>query len=388
MTVRHAVERRDQAVANAPAKPNLGETAKQAIDQQQAMLDALLPPEVSRDRFKAMTLTALKDTPKLLECFATRDGAVSFTLAMAQAAMVGLEVNTPLEEAWLLPRNVKDRQANVWRTEAELSIGYRGFLKLARRTGNVRAALAEVVYSEDEFDWWRDLDGDHLIHRPAKGDRGELAFAYCIVRFFRGDPAFRVLSKAEVHDRRASSESYKRDVKNSTTWSPWSQPHKVDAMWRKSAVRAIFPYLDHSVEVQAILDSDEQRLRYDPDRQAIDVASEPATPAGFEISPADLPELPTPAADGGPPDGGANPMATPPQLRKVNTLLTRKLGVSGDARFGPITEILDLDRPVTSTKDLTHDEAERLCAVLVDRPDHQAVIEPDAPPPPTEEPGS
>lgn len=360
--VRTAVARRDEAAAQAPARMSLAETAKAAIERQTSMLDAILPSHVDRRRFAAMTLQALKDTPKLLECFATQEGGESFILAVSQAAIVGLEPNTPTEECWILPRNVKDRQTQQWRQEAELSIGYRGLLKLARRTGNVRYAGAEVVYENDEFDWHRGLAGDHLHHRPATGDRGPLAFAYALVRFHAGDPVFEVLSAAQVHDRRASSESWKRDQKNSTTYSPWSQPHKVDRMWRKSAVRAVFPYLDYSVEVQALLDRDERALTFDPVAGAIDVAPEPPDVG-------DLPALEAgdiPAASM-PDDGPVAPPATGPQLTAVNTLLGVKHGLSGDDRFPWLTDWAD--RPITSTKDLSFDEAHLLIDQLGAKPD-------------------
>lgn len=362
--VRNAVARRDEAAAQAPAPVSLAEVAKQAIDHQTVMLDAILPAHVSRQRFSAMTLQAMKDTPQLLNCFATREGGASFILAVGQAALVGLEVNTPLEHAWIQPRRFKD-QAGNWQQGAELSIGYRGLLVLIRRTGNVRYAGAEVVYSNDEFEWGHGLEGDFLTHRPAKGDRGDLAYAYAVVRPHRGDPIFEVLNRDEVHARRASSESWKRDQSQGSAKSPWSQPHRVDRMWRKSAVRAIFPYLDSSVEVQRVLASDEQMARYDPERRAIDVTSDDGTSTSVSFD-VDLPEIGTGSGSVAH-DGPSQAMATDAQLRAVNTLLGAKKGARGSDRFFELDEILD--RSITSTKELTFDEASQVIDVLGSLPD-------------------
>lgn len=382
MSVRTAVARRDEvAVEQARQRPKtLPELAKEAVDNQSAMLDAILPSHVDRRRFSAMTLQALKDTPKLLECFATKEGCASFVLSVGQAAVVGLEPNTPTEECWILPRRnrYKDDSGQwVWRQEAELSLGYRGLLKLARRTGNVRAVLAQVVREGDEFEYGHGLDGDYLVHKPLKGGSEDrrLLYAYCVVRFHAGDPIFEVLDEAEVNARRASSESWKRDQRNDTSHSPWSQTHRIPRMWRKSAIRAIWPYLDFSIEVGQVVERDEKPLAYDPDRGVIEAPSEDAVeqPA-LEMGDFDLPE-PEPATGTGPieataSEGPAPRMATKDQLTAVNTLLGKKCGATGDDRLTALAQDDLLGRGVSSTKEITFDEASALIEHLGSLPDY------------------
>lgn len=379
MSVRNAVARRNEAAVeqanNGARPPSLAQLAKQAVERQAEMLDAILPSHVDRRRFSAMTLQALKDTPQLMECFATREGASSFLLSVGQAAVVGLEPNTPTEECWVLPRRVKDRDTKQWRQEAELSIGYRGLLKLARRTGNVRAVVAEVVREGDEFDYGHGLDGDYLVHKPLKGGSEDrpLQFAYCIVRFHQGDPIFEVLDEAQVNARRASSESWKRDQKNNTLYSPWSQPHRIARMWRKSAIRAIWPYLDFSIEEGQVVEREEKPLAYDPERGVIeapsdDVVDRPALGAGNFDVPVDLEDdvdaVEAPASE----PAAAERMATKDQLKAINTLLAKKAGAQGDDRFPALLDLLGRD--VNSTKEITFDEAGPLIERLGSMPDY------------------
>lgn len=279
--VRNAVAKRDQAAvaaAAAPKPPTMAQLAAQAIEGQAEMLDAVLPQHVDRKRFAAMCVAAVRATPDLAKCFADKRGAASFLIAASQAAIVGLEPNTPTQDCWILPRRAKvDGQ---WVQEAQLSIGYRGILKLARRgSGDVKEVFAEVVHEHDEFEWWRGLADDHLHHRPAKGDRGAMTHVYAVVRYQHGGVQFMVLDETEVNDRRARSDSWKSDVKNGTSYSPWNTSRR--AMWQKSGIRALSPYLDLTAEAAAAITQDDAPVRFD-DRAGAIVYDEAAATQAIE----------------------------------------------------------------------------------------------------------
>lgn len=57
-----------------------------------------LPSVITPERFTRMVFTALSSTPKLQQCTPQ-----SFLGAMMQAAQLGLEPNTPLGQAYLIP---------------------------------------------------------------------------------------------------------------------------------------------------------------------------------------------------------------------------------------------------------------------------------------------
>lgn len=263
MTVRNAVARREEAAVEEAKKPTLAQVARRYIDNQAAMLDAVLPAHVDRKRFAQMTINAVRQAPDLAACFATREGAASFLLVAGQAAAVGLEPNTPTQECWILPRKNRGRQ------EARLSIGYRGIIKLARRGGTIETIYAQAVRENDHFEWARGLESDTLEYRAGPGDeaeRGELTYAYAVARFKGGGYVFEVLDRIQVEKRRAMSESFRAKDNSSSPWIKWTEQ-----MWCKSAIRALAPYLDLSAEAIAVLDRDEQHLRFDPETGAIDV---------------------------------------------------------------------------------------------------------------------
>ncbi len=57
-----------------------------------------LPEVITPERFTRMALSALNTTPKLAEC-----SHMSFLSALMNAAQLGLEPNTPLGQAYLIP---------------------------------------------------------------------------------------------------------------------------------------------------------------------------------------------------------------------------------------------------------------------------------------------
>lgn len=241
-------------------KPSLAKIVNDALTdpRQVARFQAVLPRGFDITRFSNLVLTAVKTKPQLVQCFATEGGKVSLLLSVMQAAALGLEPDTPLQEAWLLPRKVKGQQ------ECQLSIGYVGIIKLARRSGEIRTIYAECVHQADEFTWRLGTD-PQIHHIPASGDRGPLTHAYAVVRYKDDGFNFVVLDEAAVNARRASSDSWRSET--SRPYSPWTT--NTEAMWRKSAVRALRPYLPLTAEAAQVLDRDEQVLTFADDGSII-----------------------------------------------------------------------------------------------------------------------
>jgi recombination protein RecT len=165
------------------------------------------------------------------------------------------------------------RRQNVW--EAQLMIGYRGLLKLARRSGTIQTIYAEVVREKDHFTWSRGLEADVLEHRPYDGPQdqpghagGELTHAYAVARYKAGGYSFMVLNRAQIEARRAMSDSFKAKNNSYSPWVKWPE-----SMWRKSAIRALIPYLDLSPDLERVISQDEKPLHFDDEAGVIEVAS-------------------------------------------------------------------------------------------------------------------
>lgn len=276
-TVTEAVAERNAV----PAQVSPATLAVQRINDVAPRFRAVLPRGWDMDRFTNLVLSCVKREPKLISCFGTPQGEASLIVAALQCAAIGLEPNTPLKEASLVPRRNKGVD------ECQLMIEYRGLIKLARRSGELSTVTAEVVRDRDEFSYTKGLEPT-LRHVPYDGDEdpGELTHCYAVAVFKDGGKQFVVLSRREVYnEHRAKSDSWRNE--RSRPYSPWTQFEA--SMWRKTAVRALEPFLPLTAEAAAGFDSDERVLSLDdgvimPSGEIIDI------PDDGEPEPIDAPD--------------------------------------------------------------------------------------------------
>jgi len=217
-------------------------SVKAFFESQKATLAAVLPKHVGPDRMLKIALGALRTTPKLMGCTVE-----SLFGAVVQCAQLGLEPNTPLGHAYLIP--FENKRKGVM--EVQIVFGYKGLIDLARRSGQVVSIAAHEVCEKDVFDFAYGLE-ERLEHKPALGERGKVIAFYSVAKLVGGGHAFEVMSARQIEEIRDSSQNYKfaRD-KSSTVWGQ----HHVE-MGRKTALRRLFKYLPVSIELAtaAVLD--------------------------------------------------------------------------------------------------------------------------------------
>jgi recombination protein RecT len=121
-------------------------------------------------------------------------------------------------------------------------VGYQGLIELIYRAGAVSSVVAEIVYSDDEFDYQpgRDDRPHHRVNWDA-ADRGalRLVYAYAVMKDGATSKVI-VLNRHDIDRIKASSASA------SSQYSPW-KTHE-GAMWLKSAVRQLAKWVPTSAE--------------------------------------------------------------------------------------------------------------------------------------------
>lgn len=188
--------------------------------QAQEQLAKVAARHLNPERMMRVMANALRATPALAEC-----EPMSLLGALMQCATLGLEPNTPLGHAYLIP----------FGKSVTLVVGYKGLADMARRSGLVVSLHSDVVYSDDELWSYEYGSGMHLRHKPGPREGRKVA-AYCYVKLRDGE-AFVVLPWPEVMRVRDLSQGYRRAVAKGDKTAPWVA-HE-DAMARKTALRAL-----------------------------------------------------------------------------------------------------------------------------------------------------
>ena len=205
-------------------------------------LKKALPSVMSPERFTRIALSALNNTPQLKQCT-----PMSFISALLTAAQLGLEPNTPLGQAYLIPYK------NKGTLECQFQIGYKGLIDLAYRNGQMQTIQAQAVYENDYFEYEYGLE-PKLIHRPAYSDRGEVTYFYGLFRTVNGGYGFSVMSKLDMD---AFAKTYSKAFDSS--YSPWKTNY--EEMAKKTVVKQALKYAPIKTDFQRALTADESIKR-------------------------------------------------------------------------------------------------------------------------------
>ena len=213
-------------IANAPnAAPQekKQKTIQNYIRQMSGEIKKALPSVMTPERFTRMVLSAISTTPALASCTPK-----SFLGAMMTAAQLGVEPNTPLGQAYLLPYK------NHGTLECQFQLGYKGLIDLAYRSGEVSVIQAHTVHANDDFEYSLGLQPT-LKHIPAKTNRGESVYYYAMFQTKDGGYGFEVMS---VEDVREHAAKYSKSFDSS--YSPWKT--NFDEMAKKTVLKKCLKY--------------------------------------------------------------------------------------------------------------------------------------------------
>lgn len=206
---------------NAIVEKNKEVSATQAMSgllkRMHTQIEKALPSVITPERFTRIALTAYSDNAALQKC-----DADSFLGAMMQAAQLGVEPNTPLGQAYLIPYGNK----------VQFQLGYRGMIDLAYRSGEIQMIQAHEVHENDEFEYELGLD-PKLRHIPALKNRGEVILYYAVFKLTNGGVGFEVMSKEDVETfAKKKSKTYRN--------GPWQTDF--DAMAKKTLVKRLLKF--------------------------------------------------------------------------------------------------------------------------------------------------
>lgn len=196
-------------------------------------LDTLLADtDITPQKFiRGVVLGLASADPRVLK--ASRN---SVLLACLEAAEMGLVPSGQFGGAYLV----------AYGKDAQLIVDWRGYIKMALRSGQVRKVEADNVYANDEFAYERGTS-EFIRHRPTlEVARGDWSHTYAIATLINGEKQFEVLTMAQVEAIRAGRKN---------TWV--DHPEE---MRRKTAVRRLFKYIPQAItpQLQYALERDDR----------------------------------------------------------------------------------------------------------------------------------
>lgn len=222
MGVKEALAERSET-QNKPIKLTKSMSIQDLIKAMEPEIKRALPQVITPERFTRMALSALNSTPKLKEC-----SQMSFLGALMNAAQLGLEPNTPLGQAYLIPYRNKGQM------ECQFQIGYKGLIDMVYRNEDIQTVQSQCVYENDEFEYELGLE-PKLVHKPALKDRGDLILVYALWKSKNGGYGFEVMSKEDIDAHaRKFSQSF------GSSYSPWKTNY--EEMTKKTVIKKCLKY--------------------------------------------------------------------------------------------------------------------------------------------------
>lgn len=213
--------------------PKLVESPKafgEILMQRQDQIGAACPDHINVARVVTFMNLAIAGNPKLRNC--TR---LSVLKSLVECVTLGLEPNTPLNHAWLIP----------YGNECKFQVGYQGLIALAYRSDRIDTIVAEPVFGSEPFVHEKGLK-PIIEHQPDYDiDRTEHTLKYVYAyAYLKGSthPIYVVMPMKELETYRARSKA-----KNAGPWG-------TDPIWmyKKTAIIQVCKMLPKSADDQQL----------------------------------------------------------------------------------------------------------------------------------------
>lgn len=198
----------------------------------------VVPKHLTPERMIKLVAASASRQPEILECT-----PLSIVQSLIIASSAGLELNTPLGMAYLVAYKNNKTQTR----EAQLIIGYRGLLELARRSGMLSSIEAHVVHERDGFEIKFGFD-PKLDYEPylGAGDAGAPIAVYAAAHLKDGGRQMEVMRIADVEKIRARSKA--------GNYGPWVTDY--EEMCKKTVLKRLCKLLPMSIEMSAAVAAD------------------------------------------------------------------------------------------------------------------------------------
>ena len=195
----------------------------------------------------------------------------SIMTAAMKAATLKLPIEPSLGMAYIVPYNRNEKQGNTWVkiNEAQFQMGYKGFIQLAQRSGQIRNINCDIVYKEEFLRYDKVYGTLHL--REEQVDSGEVEGYFASLELINGFRKMIFWKKEKViaHAQKYSK-TYDKQIGDFKPGTPWKT--EFDAMAQKTLIKELLSkYAPLSVELQQAILADNEDSNVNEVKRAKDV---------------------------------------------------------------------------------------------------------------------
>ncbi len=201
----------------------------------------------------------------------------SIMTAAMKAATLKLPIEPSLGMAYIVPYNRNEKQGNTWVkiNEAQFQMGYKGFIQLAQRSGQIRNINCDIVYKEEFLRYDKVYGTLHL--KEEQVDSGEVEGYFASLELINGFRKMIFWKKEKViaHAQKYSK-TYDKQIGDFKSGTPWKT--EFDAMAQKTLIKELLSkYAPLSTELQEAIIADNEDSNVNEVKRAKDV-----TPPGSD----------------------------------------------------------------------------------------------------------
>lgn len=201
----------------------------------------------------------------------------SIMTAAMKAATLKLPIEPSLGMAYIVPYNRNEKQGNTWVkiNEAQFQMGYKGFIQLAQRSGQIRNINCDIVYKEEFLRYDKVYGTLHL--KEEQVDSGEVEGYFASLELINGFRKMIFWKKEKViaHAQKYSK-TYDKQIGDFKSGTPWKT--EFDAMAQKTLIKELLSkYAPLSTELQEAIIADNEDSNVNEVKRAKDV-----TPPGTD----------------------------------------------------------------------------------------------------------
>lgn len=201
----------------------------------------------------------------------------SIMTAAMKAATLKLPIEPSLGMAYVVPYNRSEKQGDTWVkiNEAQFQMGYKGFIQLAQRSGQIRNINCDIVYKEEFLRYDKVYGTLHL--KEEQVDSGEVEGYFASLELINGFRKMIFWKKEKViaHAQKYSK-TYDKQIGDFKSGTPWKT--EFDAMAQKTLIKELLSkYAPLSTELQEAIIADNEDYNVNEVKRAKDV-----TPPGSD----------------------------------------------------------------------------------------------------------